>query len=155
MPQLVKIALHSIGIVLSVGGGIMLLFGLAELVAVLAWGISSLGDMLLLSLYMLYALPAGAAMLFGATWAASSANNEAYEVVTIQAQRVVGIILLLPIAATSVLLMLGSPYYHFWAYTPNRAILLLLLALAMAGLGACLLARIWLHNINNVSAGRG
>jgi hypothetical protein len=60
MTQPVKIALHLIGGALSVGGAIILLFGLAVLMAGLAWSNGSLGDTLLLILFVLYALPAGA-----------------------------------------------------------------------------------------------
>jgi predicted membrane channel-forming protein YqfA (hemolysin III family) len=151
MTQLVKIVLHLIGVVLSIGGAIMLLFGLAELVAGLAWSNGRLGDMLLLTLFMLYAVPAGAAMLFGGTWAVSSANSQAYVVPTIQSQRVVGIILVLPAAATSFLLMLGFPHYHFWAHSTMLAVLLVLLALALGGLGVFLLRRPRMRNMNNVT----
>jgi hypothetical protein len=155
MTQPAKIALHLIGIVLSVGGVIILLFGLAVLMAGLAWSNGSLADTLLLILFVLYALPAGAAMIFGGTLAVSSANNEAYVVPTIQSQRIVGIILLLPAAATSLLLMLGYPHYRFWAYSTILAVLLVLLALALAGLGICLLRRLRMRNMNNVTAGPG
>ena len=142
MTQPVKIALHLIGVVLSVGSVTILLFGLAVLMGGLAWSNGSLGDTLLLILFVLYALPAGAAVLFGGILAVSSANIEAYVVPTIQSQRIVGIILLLPIAATSFLLMLGYPHYQFWAYSTILAVLLLLLALALAGLGVFLLRRL-------------
>src|SRR5262245_54447899 len=111
MTHPVKIALQVMGYALSVGSAVILLFGLAELIAGLAWGIGSLADVLLLTLFGLYALPAGAAMLFGGIWAVSSANNEAYDVPTIPSQRVVGITLFLPAAATIFLLMLGYPHY--------------------------------------------
>jgi hypothetical protein len=94
-------------------------------------------------------------MIFGGTLAVSSANNEAYVVPTIQSQRIVGIILLLPAAATSLLLMLGYPHYRFWAYSTILAVLLVLLALALAGLGICLLRRLRMRNMNNVTAGPG
>jgi hypothetical protein len=155
MTQLVKIALQLVGVGLTVGGATMLLFGLAVLIAGLAWSNGSLGDALLLILFVLYALPAGAAMLFGGTLAVISANNEAYIVPTIQSQKVLGIILLLPTAATSFLLMLGYPDYRFWAYSTILAVLLVLLALALAGLGVCLLWRVRMRNMNNVTADPG
>jgi hypothetical protein len=60
MTQPAKIVLHLIGIVLSIAGVIILLFGLAVLMAGLAWSNGSLADTLLLILFVLYALPAGA-----------------------------------------------------------------------------------------------
>jgi hypothetical protein len=151
MTQPVKIALQLIGAALTIGGATILLFGLAGLMAGLAWSNGSLGDALLLILVVLYALPAGAAMLFGGTLAVSSANNEAYVVPTIQSQRTVGIILLLPAAATSFLLML-DPDYRFWAYSTIPAVVLVLLALALAGSGLWLLLRLWIRKMNNVTA---
>jgi hypothetical protein len=94
-------------------------------------------------------------MLFGGTLAVSSAYNEAYVVPTIQSQRIVGIVLLLSAAATSFLLMLGYPHYRFWAYSTILAVLLVLLALALAGLGICLLRRLRMRNMNNVTADPG
>ena len=73
----------------------------------------------------------------------------------IQSQRIVGIILLLPAAATSFLLMLGYPHYQFWAYSTILAVLLVLLALALAGLGIGLLRRLTMRNMSNVTADPG
>ena len=77
------------------------------------------------------------------------------EAPTIQSQKAVGIILFLPAAATSFLLMLGYPHYRFWAYSTNLAVLLVLLALVLAGVGMYLLWRLRMGPMNNVTANPG
>lgn len=148
MRKPVKIAFHLVGATLSIGGAILLLFSMGGLAAGVAWSNGSFLDVLLLILFVLYALPAGAAMLFGGYLATNSANNEAYVAPTTQAQKTIGIILLLPAAVTSFLLVLGYPRFDFRDYL---TILPVLLALALAGLGLWLLGRLWIRKMNNVT----
>jgi len=141
MTRTVRIALHVTAIVLSLGGLAILLLGLGLTAFALAWGNSSLGDLALTAAILLYAVPAGVGVIYGATWAASSANAGACQATTAQSRRTIGAILMLPLLATAVALGLGYPHYRFWPGTNAGGVLAVLLAVLLAGAGGWLATR--------------
>jgi hypothetical protein len=142
MTRQVPVALFVLGgIALSLGGLAILLFGVWYAAFALAWSNYSASDLMLIAAILLYAMPAGAALLYGATWAFSSATAEAAVPTTVQARRTMGAILLLPCLATAVALGLGYPHYRFWLGTSTDGALMVVLALLLAGVGVWLTTR--------------
>src|SRR6185503_10873112 len=90
------IALTVLGVVLSLVGGAILLFGLFNVVAFLAWGIGSFGDLFFVFLFVLYAIPAGLGSLMLGMFLQQSANSEVYVQPAVDSQKQLGRFLLLP-----------------------------------------------------------
>jgi hypothetical protein len=136
-----QIVLPAMAVVLGFGGLAILLSGLAFAVFGLAWSNHSARDLVLVAAILLYAVPAGIGMLYGATWAASSASAGSYEATTRQSRRTIGVILTLPLLATVVVLGLAFPDYRFWPGTSTQGVLTVLLALLLAFVGGWLATR--------------
>ena len=132
------IALNALGIGLSVVGGAILLFGLYNVVAFLAWGIGSFGDLFFVFLFVLYALPAGLGSLILGMFLQQTANNEVYVQPAVGSQRQLGRFLLLPALAV-LLLMAADPDFRFWAFDARLGLVLALFAAALFVLGGYLL----------------
>jgi hypothetical protein len=136
-----RIALYVSGVVLGFGGLAILLLGLAYTAFALAWSSHRFVDLILIASILLYAVPAGVALLYSATWAVSSSNSEVYADTTAPSRRTIGGMLLLPALATVVLLVLGFPDYRFWLGSGTEGMLTVLLALLLAGAGVWLMTR--------------
>ena len=141
MTRPAQIALQITGIALGLGGLAILMLGLWFTGFALAWSNYSLGDLMLIAAILLYVVPVGVGLLYGATWAASSANTGTYQAVTMQSRRTMGTVLLLPLLATAVGLGMDYPNYRFWPGTSTEGVLTVLLALLLAGLGVWLATR--------------
>jgi hypothetical protein len=131
------IALNVLGIVLSVAGGAILLFGLFNVVMFLAWGYGSFGDLFFVFLFVLYAIPAGLGSLILGMFLQQSANSEVYVQPAVGSQKQLGWFLLLP-ALTVLLLMAVDPDYRFWAFDAWLGVVLALFAAALFVLGSYL-----------------
>src|SRR5262245_65489798 len=81
------IGLNALGIILSVVGGAILLFGLYNVLMVLAWGIGSSWDLFLVFLVVLYALPAGLGSLILGMFLQQTANSDVYVQPALGSQR--------------------------------------------------------------------
>jgi hypothetical protein len=132
------IALTVLGVVLSLVGGAILLFGLFNVMMGLAWTNGSFGDIFLVFLYVLYAIPAGVGSLMLGMYLQQSANSEVHVQPAIGSQRQLGRCLLLPALAV-LLLMAADPDYRFWAFDARLGVVLALFAAALFVLGSCLL----------------
>jgi hypothetical protein len=132
------IGLNALGIVLSLVGGAILLFGLYNVVAALAWGIGRSGDLFLVFLFVLYAIPAGLGSLILGMFLQQTANSEVYVQPAIGSQRQLGRFLLLPAVAVFVLMAL-DPDYRFWIFDARLGVVMALFAAALFILGSCLL----------------
>ena len=132
------IALTVLGVVLSLVGGAILLFGLFNVVAFLAWGIGSFGDLFFVFLFVLYAIPAGLGSLMLGMFLQQSANSEVYVQPAVDSQKQLGRFLLLPALAV-LLLMAVDPDYRFWAFDAWLGVVLALFAAALFVLGGYLL----------------
>jgi len=132
------IALNALGIGLSVVGGAILLFGLYNVVAFLAWGIGSSWDLFFVFLFVLYALPAGLGSLILGMFLQQRANSEVYVQPAVGSQRQLGRFLLLPALAV-LLLMAADPDFRFWAFDARLGVVLALFAAALSVLGGYLL----------------
>ena len=132
------IALNALGIVLSLVGGAVLLFGLYNVVAALAWGIGGVGDLFFVFLFVLYAIPAGLGSLILGMFVQQSANSEVYVQPAIGSQKQLGRFLLLPALAVFLLMAL-DPDYRFWAFDAWLGVVMALFAAALFVLGMSLL----------------
>ena len=132
------IGLNALGIVLSVVGGAILLFGLYNVLTFLAWGIGSSWDLVFVFLFVLYALPAGLGSLALGMLLQQTANSGVYVQPAIGSQRQLGRFLLLPALAV-LLLMAADPDYRFWAFDAWLGVVLALFAAALFVLGGYLL----------------
>lgn len=132
------IAMNVLGIVLSLVGGAILLFGLYNVIMVLAWTNGSAGDLFLVFPFVLYAIPAGLGSLILGMFLQQSANNEVYVQPAIGSQRQLGRFLLLPAVAVFLLMAL-DPDYQFWAFGTPLGVVMALFAAALFVLGSCLL----------------
>ena len=132
------IALNALGIGLSVVGGAILLFGLYNVVAFLAWGIGSSWDLFFVFLFVVYALPAGLGSLILGMFLQQRANSEVYVQPAVGSQRQLGRFLLLPALAV-LLLMAADPDFRFWAFDAQLGVVLALFAAALSVLGGYLL----------------
>jgi hypothetical protein len=142
MTRQVPVALFVLGgAALSLGGLAILLFGVWYAAFALAWSNYGVSDLVLIAAILLYAVPSGVGLLYGATWAFNSATAEAPAATTVQSRRTIGTILLLPILATAVALAMGYPHYRFWLGTPAQGALAVLLAMLLAAVGAWLTTR--------------
>jgi hypothetical protein len=126
------------GIVLSLAGGAILLFGLFNAVMFLAWSNGSFGDLFFVFLFVLYAIPAGLGSLILGMFLQQSANSEVYVQPAVGSQKQLGRFLLLPALAV-LLLMAADPDYRFWAFDAWLGVVLALFAAALFVLGSCLL----------------
>lgn len=133
-----KIAQTVLGVALSLVGGAILLFGLYNVMMGLAWSNGSLGDLALLFLFALYAIPAGLGSIALGMFLQQSASNEAYVQPAIDSQRRLGWFLLMPTLAV-LLLMAADPDYRFWAFGAWLGAVLALYAAALFVLGGYLL----------------
>jgi hypothetical protein len=132
------IALNALGIVLSLVGGAILLFGLFNVMMSLAWSNGSFGDLFFVFLFVLYAIPAGLGSLMLGMFLQQSANSEVYVEPAVGSQKQLGRFLLLPALAV-LLLMAVDPDYRFWAFDAWLGAVLALFAAALFVLGSCLL----------------
>jgi hypothetical protein len=132
------IALNALGIVLSLVGGAILLFGLVNVMMGLAWTNGSFGDLFFVFLFVLYAIPAGLGSLILGMFLQQSANSEVYVQPAVGSQRQLGRFLLLPALAV-LLLMAVDPDYRFWAFDAWLGVVLALFAAALLVLGSYLL----------------
>jgi hypothetical protein len=132
------IALTVLGVVLSVVGGAILLFGLYNVLSFLAWGIGSSWDLFFVFLFVLYALPAGLGSLILGMFLQQTANSEVYVQPAIGSQRQLGRFLLLPALAV-LLLMAADPDFRFWAFDARLGVVLALFAAGLFVLGGYLL----------------
>ena len=141
MTRMARTTLYVGGIALSLGSLAILLLGLAFAVFLLAWSNHSPRELLLIAIILLYPVPAGIALLYGATWAISSANAGDFEPTTASSRRTIGALLLLPFVSTAVMLVVGFPEYQFWPFSEAAGVVTVLLALVMAGSGAWLISQ--------------
>jgi len=125
-----KIALNLLGIGLTLGGVIVLLLGLLNVMIGWAWGNGSAGDLFLVFLFALYAIPGGFGSIRWGIVLLRSTNEETYVPPAAGSQRRLGICLLLPAIAALALLMMGYPHYRYWAFGEPIGIFLALLAVA-------------------------
>jgi hypothetical protein len=132
------VALKALGIVLCLVGGAILLFGLLNVVMLLAWGYGSFGGLFLVFLFVLYAIPAGLGSLTIGMFLQQRANSEVYVQPAIGSQRQLGKFLLLPALAV-LLLMAVDPDFRFWAFDAWLGVVLALFAAALFVLGGYLL----------------
>jgi hypothetical protein len=132
------IVLNALGIGLSLVGGAILLFGIFNMVMVMAWSNGSSGDLFFVFLFVLYAIPAGLGSLILGMFLQQSANSEVYVQPAIGSQRQLGRFLLLPALAV-LLLMAADPDYRFWAFDAWLGVVLALFAAALFVLGGYLL----------------
>ncbi len=133
-----RVAVNALGIVLSLVGGAILLFGLFSVVMVLAWSNGSSGDLFFVFLFLLYAISAGLGSLILGMFLQQSANSEVYVQPAIGSQRQLGRFLLLPALAV-LLLMAADSDYRFWAFDAWLGVALALFAAALFVLGSYLL----------------
>jgi hypothetical protein len=132
------ITLNALGIVLSLVGGAILLFGLFNVVMFLAWGYGSFGDLFFVFLFVLYAIPAGLGSLILGMFLQQSANSEVFVQPAVGSQKQLGRFLLLPALAV-LLLMAVDPDYRFWAFDVSLGVVMALFAAALFVLGSYLL----------------
>jgi hypothetical protein len=128
-----------LGIVLCLLGGSMLLFGLFSVAMGLAWTNGSFGDLFVLFLYVLYAIPAGLGSLALGMFLRRSASSEVNVQPAMGSQRRLGGCLLLPALAAVGLLTVGYPDYRFWVFSASLGAVLTLFAAAQFVLGSYLL----------------
>jgi len=135
------------GIALSLLGGAILLYGLWYAAFSLAWTNYSLLDLTVIAAILLYAVPAGASLLYGGIWAMQSATAGTPRATTARSRRTVGAMLLLPCLAIVVTLGLAYPDFRFWLGARIDGKLMVLLALLLAGVGVWLMRRAKVQNV--------